>query len=454
MQRRDFLQSMAAPALAQRKTQPNVVLIFADDLGYGDLACYGHPTIRTPNLDRLAAEGMRFTQFYVAAPLCTPSRASLLTGRYPMRTGLNTVLFPHSTGGLPDSELTIAAMLQQRGYATGIVGKWHLGHLPQYLPTRHGFDSFFGIPYSNDMSWKTIQVYADIAKELGQPHPVKVVERYRNLQPLPLMRNETVLETEPDQTQLTRRYTAEANAFIRKSASAGKPFFLYFAHTFPHVPLYASKQFHGASRRGPYGDTVEELDWSVGEIMTTLAQLKLDENTLVLFTSDNGGGLMLGSQGGSNGPLRDGKASTWEGGVREPFIARWKGRIEPGRICREVASTLDVLPTLARLTGAQLPKDLVLDGADMAPLLWEGRDREPKDLIYYNNGRLRAIRRGPWKLHLIGDGKQPDVAELYQVENDISEKLNLAATHPGKVAELQEAIRRHQASFHPAPAQK
>jgi arylsulfatase A len=454
MKRRDFLLSAAAPALAQRRPPVNVVLIFADDLGYGDLACYGHPTIRTPHLDRLASEGVRFTQFYVSASLCTPSRGSLMTGRYPMRTGLNLVLFPHSTGGLPESEVTVAELLKQRGYATQIVGKWHLGHLPQYLPTRHGFDSFFGLPYSNDMSWKTIQVYADIARELGQPHPVKVIERYRNLQPLPLMRNETTLETEPDQTQLTQRYTTEANAFMRKSVAGGKPFFLYFAHTFPHVPLYASKKFHGASLRGPYGDTVEELDWSVGEIMKTLVELKIEENTLVLFTSDNGGGLMLGSQGGSNGPLRDGKQSTWEGGVREPFIARWKGRIRPGQVCREVASTLDILPTLARLSGAALPKDVVLDGSDLAPLLWEGKPRKQPDLFYHQNGRLRGVRRGPWKLNLVAGADKKDVAELYQVENDISERLNLAAAHPEKVAELTEAMRAHLASFQPGPPQK
>lgn len=455
MNRRQFLFSMAAPALAQRRPLPNVVLIYADDLGFGDLGCYGHPTIRTPNLDRLAAEGSRFTQFYSAAPLCSPSRAALLTGRYPVRSGINFVLFPDSEGGLPESEVTIAGILKQRGYATAIVGKWHLGHLPKYLPARHGFDSYFGIPYSNDMSLKTNPVYDEINREMGRTRSPKTLDRYRALPGIPLMRDEKVIETEPDQRQLTPRYTAEANAFIRKAASAGKPFFLYFAHTFPHVPLFASERFRGRSLRGPYGDAVEELDWSVGEVLKTLAQLKLDENTLVLFSSDNGGAVQLGRHGGSNGALREGKATTWEGGMREPFIARWKGKIPPGQVRTEVASTLDILPTLARLSGGRTPAGVTLDGADLAPLLWEGKARPQPDFYYYNGGRLRGVRRGPWKLHITGgQAKQPESVELYNVETDISERVNLAGRNPGIVAELQEAMKRHKASFTPAPVQR
>lgn len=452
MQRREFLFTLAAPAVAQRRPLPNIVMIYADDLGSGDLGCYGNPTIRTPNLDRMAAEGARFTQFYSAAPLCSPSRAALLTGRYPARSGINFVLFPDSTGGLPASERTIPELLKTRGYSTGMVGKWHLGHLPRYLPTRHGFDSYFGIPYSNDMSLATNAVYDEINRELGRTRQPAVRERYRTLPGIPLMRDENVIESEPDQAQLTPRYTAEANAFLRKSAAAKKPFFLYFAHTFPHVPLYASERFRGRSRRGLYGDAVEELDWSVGEVMKTLAELGIEENTLVMFSSDNGGAVQLGRHGGSNGALREGKATTWEGGVREPFLARWKGRIQPGQVFQDVASTLDILPTVARLAGAEAPKDVTLDGADLAPLLWEGKSRPQPDLFYYHAGRVRALRRGPWKLHLTGP--QMDKAGLYQVETDIAERFDMAAAHPDIAAQLQEAIRRHQASYQPGPEQK
>jgi arylsulfatase A-like enzyme len=451
MNRRLFLFSAAASAIAQSRTLPNIVLIYADDLGSGDLSCYGHPTIRTPHLDRMAAEGARFTQFYSAAPLCSPSRASLLTGRYPVRSGINFVLFPDSEGGLPASEVTIAEMLKPRGYSTAIVGKWHLGHLPKYLPTRHGFDSYFGIPYSNDMSLKTNTVYDEINRELGRTRPSTTLERYRTLPGIPLMRDENVVETEPDQTQLTARYTSEANSFIRKAAAGGKPFFLYFAHTFPHVPLFAGETFRGRSKRGLYGDAVEELDWSVGEVLKTLAGVGLDENTLVLFSSDNGGAVSLGSHGGSNGALREGKATTWEGGMREPFIARWKGKIATGQVRAEVASTLDVLPTLAKMTG-DAPKGVTLDGSDLAPLLWEGTGREQRNFFYYHAGILRGVRRGPWKLHLTG--AQAENTELYNVETDIAERLNLAEQNPRLVAELREAVRQHEASFTKAVTQR
>ena len=452
MKRREFLLSLAAPVLAQRRPLPNIVMIYADDLGWGDLGCYGNPTIRTPHLDRLAAEGARFTQFYSAAPLCSPSRAALLTGRYPVRSGINAVLFPDSKGGLTASERTIPELLRPCGYATGMVGKWHLGHLPQYLPTRHGFDSYFGIPYSNDMSYQSNAVYEQIGKEMGFTRPAKVRERYRSLPGIPLMRNEDVIENEPDQSQLTPRYTAEANAFIRKSHAAKKPFFLYFAHTFPHVPLSASERFRGRSRRGLYGDAVEELDWSVGQVMKTLAEFGLEENTLVMFSSDNGGAVILGQHGGSNGALREGKGTTWEGGVREPFIARWKGRIRPGQVFQDVASTLDILPTLSRLAGAEVPKGLALDGSDLAPLLWEGKGRPQPDLFYYHAGRLRCLRRGPWKL--VFTGQDAATAELYQVETDVAERFNVAASHPEIVAQLQEAIRQHLAGIVPGLPQR
>jgi arylsulfatase A-like enzyme len=443
---------MAAAAGAKTRRLPNIVMIYADDLGSADLGCYGNPSIRTPNLDRLAAEGIRFTQFYSAAPLCSPSRAALLTGRYPVRSGINFVLFPDSKGGLPESETTIAEVLRTRGYATHITGKWHLGHLPQYLPTRHGFDSYFGIPYSNDMSLQTNVVYDEISKQFGRGRNPAVMDRYRNLPGIPLMKDEAVIETEPDQTQITPRYTADATGFIRRSAAAGKPFFLYFAHTFPHVPLFASERFRGKSRRGLYGDAVEELDWSVGEVMKTLAALKLEENTLVMFSSDNGGAVALGEHGGSNGALREGKATTWEGGYREPFIARWKGRIRPAQVSNEVASTLDILPTAAALSGAKLPQ-APLDGHDLAPLLWQGKGRPQRDFFYYHAGELRGMRRGPWKLH-ITNPKEPEKAGLYNVETDIAERFDVAAAHADLIAQMRDAMSTHQASFTPAETQR
>jgi arylsulfatase A-like enzyme len=452
MTRRTLISSPLASAWAQRRKPPNIVLIYADDLGSGDLACYGHPTIRTPNLDRMAADGIRFTQFYSAAPLCSPSRAALMTGRYPVRSGINFVLFPDSTGGMPDSELTIAQLLKQRGYATQIVGKWHLGHLPPYLPTKHGFDNYFGIPFSNDMSLKTNVVYDEISRRKGKPRNPAVLERYRNLPGVPLMRNEEVMERDPDQTQLTLRYTTEATAFLRKSARAGNPFFLYMAHTMPHVPLFASERFRGKSRAGLFGDVVEELDWSVGEIRRTLAELQLDQDTLILFSSDNGAPVQLGDHGGSNGPLREGKGTTWEGGYREPFLACWKGRISPGRVSAEVATTLDVFPTLAKLTGG-LPKDVLLDGSDMAPLLWEGGGRPQRDFFYYHAGALHGMRRGPWKLRL-SNPRQSESAELYDLEADYGERFNVAALQPEIVTQMRHAMAEHANSFTAAPAQR
>ncbi|HKK11864.1 MAG TPA: sulfatase, partial [Flavobacteriaceae bacterium] len=283
-------------------TNPNIIIIFVDDMGYGDLGCYGHPTIRTPQLDKMADEGMRFTQFYVAAAVCTPSRAGLLTGRYPVRTGLvegimrRDVLFPNDDNGLSPNEVTIAEVLKQKNYATMAIGKWHLGDLPKYLPTIQGFDSYYGIPYSNDMDY--------VPAKDGKPG-------YWNV---PLMRNEKIIERPAEQHTLTQRYTKEAIKFIEDNKS--RPFFLYLAHSMPHIPIYASSDFEGKSRRGLYGDVVEELDWSTGEILKTLRNLKLDKNTLVIFTSDNGPWLVQKQNGGSAGLLKEGKKTTWEGGMR------------------------------------------------------------------------------------------------------------------------------------------
>lgn len=450
MTRRTLLSSLATPLLAQRR-RPNLVLIFADDLGYGDLSCYGHPTIRTPNLDRMAAEGMRFTQYYSANPLCSPSRASLMTGRLHVRTGVNRVLFPDSTGGLPESEVTIAQALKPLGYATCCVGKWHLGHLPQYLPTTRGFDRYFGIPYSNDMSlsqWPAAYGGAPDAPQLA---------RYRTLPEIPLMRDAKVIESNPDQTQLTSRYTAEATAFVRESAKKNTPFFLYFPHTFPHVPLYAGNRFKGKSRRGLYGDTVEELDHSVGEVLRTLRETGVDGNTLVLFTSDNGPARMeqpgREGTGGSAGPFRDFKGTTWEGGVREPFIARWPGRIPPGGVTPAFAEAYDVFPTLLSAAGGKQPADREYDGEDLGGVLFRGESgREPLH-FYYAVDQVRGVRKGAWKLHLVQRPKQQAVAELYNLEEDPSERFNLAARQPEVVRSLQALIDRHVAAVGKAPQQ-
>ena len=345
----------AAQSLAAAQ-HPNIVIIFADDLGYGDLGVYGHPSIRTPNLDRMAADGIRFTQFYSAASVCSPSRAALLTGRLPIRTGVNQVLVPWSKGGLPQEEITIADALKRTGYATACVGKWHLGHLRHHLPAHHGFDRYFGIPYSNDMSRATA----------GHPNFIKRLEEHPGTQGTPLIRGEEIIETEPDQRQLTPRYTAEAIRFLRDSVRTQKPFFLYMPHTFPHTPLFASDRFRGKSARGLYGDVVEELDWSVGEIRRTIAELGVERNTLIVFTSDNGPWLIKKQEGGSAGLLRDGKGSTWEGGMREPFIACWPSRIPAGVVTQAFGTTMDLFPTALKLAGVPLPADRVYDGADLS----------------------------------------------------------------------------------------
>ncbi len=411
--------------------EPNIVIIYADDLGYGDLACFGHPTIATPNLDRMAADGMRFTGFYTAASVCTPSRAALLTGRLPIRSGMcsdrNRVLFPDSHGGLPEREITVAQLLRGRGYATACVGKWHLGHHPEFLPTRRGFDRYFGIPYSNDMK------------------------------PCPLMRGEETIEEPAVQETLTRRYTEEAVAFIERNRQ--HPFFLYFAHTFPHVPLFASSAFEDQSRRGLYGDVVEELDWSVGRILQALRDRGLAANTLVFFTSDNGPWLTMKLRGGSAGLLRGGKGSTWEGGMRVPGIAWWPGTIEPGTVCRNMVSTLDLFPTAAALARAPLPTDRALDGWDMTPLLLARPGWERDVMFFYRGTRLMAARHGPWKAHFItqaGYGKGPstfDPPALYHVERDPSEKFDIADEHPEILAAIRRIVVDHQATLEIPPSQ-
>ncbi len=443
MNRRNVLKyglagaSAALPVAAGRR--PNIVLLLADDLGYGDLSCYGHPTILTPNLDRMAREGTKFTQFYSAAPLCTPSRAALMTGRLPIRSGLTRVLFPWSEGGISDSELTMAQMLKQAGYACLCVGKWHLGHLARYLPTRHGFDDYFGIPYSNDMS-KATNPRADWADKTP---------------PTPLIRGEEIIEREPDQSLLTRRYTDTAADFIRKSSRAGKPFFLYLPYTASHWPHAASDRFRGRSLAGLFGDVVEELDWSVGEVLRVLREQKAEQNTLVIFTSDNG------AEGGSAGPFRDGKVTTWEGGVREPCIAWWPGKIPAGVTTPAFGGTMDLLPTFANLAGQDLPKDRAYDGADLSPvLLREDPGREPL-FYYYADETVQAVRKGRWKLHVAVNNRkmQPPPGEgspplLFDLQRDISERRNVAKANPAVVEELRRLIDQHTAAMKPGPPQR
>lgn len=416
---------------AERPDRPNIVLIVADDLGYGDLGCYGNKSIRTPNLDRMAAEGTRFTDFYVAQAVCSASRAAILTGCYPNRIGILGALNHQAKNGISDSEMTIAQLLKPRGYATAIFGKWHLGHHPQFLPTRHGFDEYFGLPYSNDMGPKP-----------GQ----------QNSPPVPVFSGDQVVETSPDMNKLTESYTGRAVDFIRRNKS--QPFFLYLPHTMPHVPLGAGVAFRGKSPAGLYGDVIEEIDASVGRILAELKSLGLDDRTLVLFTSDNGPWLNHGNHAGTAGPLREGKGTSWDGGMRVPCILRWPGQVPAGRTCREPWMTIDILPTLAELAGAPSPK-LPIDGKSAWPL-WHGEMavRSPQDAYFiFWNRELHAIRSGRWKLHfpheyrtLDGDpgrdgqaGKYVNVKTplaLYDLENDIGETRNLADEHKDVVNRL------------------
>ncbi|MEM9416505.1 MAG: sulfatase [Planctomycetota bacterium] len=399
-------------ARPQHATPPNIVIIFTDDQGYGDLSCFGHPTIHTPHLDALAADGMKLTQCYVPSPVCSPSRAALLTGCYPKRVGMHQhVIFPQNNYGLHTEEVTLADMLNAHGYATGMFGKWHLGHRPGLMPTDQGFDTFFGIPYSNDM--------AQIHLPEDNNYPFR----------MPLIRNNEVIAWEPDQRLLTRRYTEEAVAFIEQHKD--RPFFVYLPHSMPHIPLYASDDFEGESPRGLYGDVIEEIDWSVGQIVAALEAHGLTDNTLVIFTSDNGPWLQYNLEGGSAGLLRGGKGSNWEGGQRVPALVAMPGTIPAGSVCREVVTTMDLLPTIATLTGATL-SDRVIDGHDITPLL-TGEDgaTSPTDafLYYTSGGDLAGIRQGPWKLLLQSD-------ELYHLDHDPGEQYNLANQNADRIAEL------------------
>jgi arylsulfatase A-like enzyme len=429
---------------------PNIVVIFADDLGYGDLGCFGHPTIKTPNLDRMACEGMKLTQFYAAAEVCTPSRAALLTGRLPPRNGQcgnRRVYFPDSKGGLQPEEITIAELLKTKGYATACIGKWHLGHLPQFLPGKQGFDYFYGTPYVNDMDRVP-------TSPKGKAAYVAPKSEYWNL---PLMRQTEIIERPANQNLFTRRYADEAVRFIREHQDG--PFFLYLAHNMPHVPLFRSDEFAGTSRRGMYGDVVEEMDKSVGTVLDAIRDAKLAERTLVIFTSDNGPWLMYNEQGGSAGLLREGKGSTWEGGMREPTIAWWPGKIAAGSISQELASTLDFLPTFCALAGVEAPKDRQLDGYDITSV-FSGGASPRKEMFYYRGYDLMAARLGPWKAHFLtqpGYGQPKadphDPPLLFNLDIDPGEGYNVADKNPAVIAEIKALVEKHRAGMKAAPSQ-
>ena len=404
---------------AAEEVKPNFVIINIDDLGYADIGPFGSTLNRTPNLDRMAREGCKVTSFY-GAPVCSPSRAALMTGCYPKRVlPIPHVLFPISAQGLATAEITVAEALKARGYATGMVGKWHLGDQLEFLPTRQGFDSWFGLPYSNDMG----PARDGVKSNFGQPLP----KEGDGQPPLPLMRNETVIQTvlARDQETLVARYTEEALAFIK--ANQQRPFFLYLAHNAVHWPLYPGEKFRGKSKNGLFGDWVEEMDWSVGEILNSLREKGLGDKTLVIFVSDNGGtGYSV------NKPLRGQKGSTWEGGMREPCLAWWPGKIPAASECDAICGMFDILPTFVALSGGTIDAGRKIDGRNLWPVLTGGKDTEPphKEFLYFKGLVLEAVRQENWKLHLAK-------GELYDLASDIGESKNLAAAHPDVVKRLQ-----------------
>ncbi len=430
----------AADASADR---PNIVLIFVDDLGYGDVSPFGNKTVKTPHLEKMAAEGMKFTSFY-ATPVCSMSRACLLTGSYNARVSIPGVLFPAAKIGLNPNEITLAEIVKPQGYATICIGKWHLGHREPFLPVKQGFDSYFGIPYSNDMTIDPVNaVFAkDCVFRDGMDEKKAREKAIRHT--VPLMRGTEVVEYPADQDTLTKRYTEEAVKFIR--ANQAKPFFVYLPHNMVHVPLAASAAFRGKSANGLIGDAVEEVDWSVGQIMATLKELKLDEKTLVIFTSDNG------AASGTSAPWRGKKGTIFEGGMREPCIMRWPGRIPAGTTCNQIAGNIDMLPTFAKITGTVPPQDRVLDGRDITSLMFKSDAPAVRDthLYFTGAGKLGAIRQGDWKLFLADPAKkaQPkkgakaagndEVGDgaLFDLAKDPYETTDVAAAHADIVAKL------------------
>lgn len=445
---------LALPAtLGAAVEKPNFVIIFCDDMGYGDLACYGHQKVKTPNLDKMAAEGQRWTDFYAAAPVCTPSRTAILTGRLPVRSGMcsakNRVLFGDSLGGLPASEITIARALKGLGYDTMAIGKWHLGHLPQYLPTSHGFDHYFGIPYSNDMD------------KVGKGDHITLAEAGNHeAYNVPLMRDTEIIERPANQHTITRRYAEEAAAFLR-SRQPAKPFFLYLAHNMPHVPLFRDKPFVDKSAGGFYGDVIEEIDWSVGQVLGVLKEKGLDQDTLVFFSSDNGPWLIFKHHGGSAGPLRDGKGCTYDGGMRVPGIFSWPGTIRPA-VVRDIGSTLDIFPTFLALADGRLPVDRTYDGFDLRPALLDGKPSPRQDMPFYRDDTLYAWRHGDFKAHFTTQGAYGEDAKrreshdpplLHNLRADIAEQADIAQRHPDIIAKIGTLAEAHRTSVQPVENQ-
>jgi arylsulfatase A-like enzyme len=430
-----ILAVVATAVSAAAERLPNIVLIFTDDQGYSDVGCFGAKGFETPHLDRMADEGIRFTNFYVAQAVCGASRAALLTGCYPNRIGMYGAPGPGSRRGIHDDEMLLSELVKQRGYATALFGKWHLGDDPQFLPQRHGFDEYFGLPYSNDM-WPF--------------HPT-CGDRYP---PLPLVEGEKIVEYNPDQTKLTTQYTERAVSFIERNKD--KPFFLYLAHSMPHVPLFVSQKHDGSSADGLYGDVIEEIDWSVGQVLASLKKHGLEDDTLVIFTTDNGPWIGYGNHGGTARPLREGKATAWEGGVRVPCIMKWPNKIPAGGVCDKTAATIDILPTIAKLIDAKPPEHKI-DGKDIWPLMTgEYAAPSPHTAFFFYWGRgLHAVRSDRWKLHfpheyrsllaLPGRFGRPGryiqrrtELALYNLDDDVSETVNVADAHPDVVRRLSE----------------
>ena len=442
-----FVGSCKPKVAEEKKPAPNVVIVFTDDQGYQDLSCFGSPNIYTPHLDQIAADGLRLTNFYAAQAVCSASRAALLTGCYPNRIGIKGALFPQSKIGINPMETTLAEMLQEQGYKTGIFGKWHLGHLPKFLPNNHGFDEFMGIPYSNDM-WPVDYE----GNQVDKNHPK--AKRYPQL---PFFNNFDVvkeIKTLEDQAQLTTELTEAAVDFIERNKDT--PFFLYVPHPMPHTPIAVSDKFKGKSGQGRYGDVIMEIDWSVGQIMNKLKEHQLDKNTIFIFTSDNGPWLNFGNHAGSASPLREGKGTAWEGGQREPCVVSYPNGIEGGRVIDTPMMTIDLLPTIAEITGAKLP-EFKIDGKSVWDI-WTGKsNKSPHDayFFYYKSNELHGVRYNDWKLYfphtyrsLNGreggkdgypvnyDMNEIDEIELYDLNNDISESKNVADQHPKIVLEI------------------
>lgn len=409
-------------------TKPNIILINCDDLGWGDLGVYGHPRNKTPYLDTMASEGVRLTDFYMASPVCSPSRGAMMTGCYPKRIGFDqfdngaAVLFPGHSTGLSGDEATIADLLKTQGYATALVGKWHCGDQPEFLPTRHGFDSYYGLPYSNDMG--------------------RQVGHRSTFPPLPLLLDEEVLELQPDQASVTERYVEQAIRFVREHRDG--PFFLYFAHMYVHLPLYVQDRFLVESDNGVYGAAVAAIDWSVGVLMNELKRLGIDDETLVVFTSDNGS---RDDFGDSNGVLRGQKGWTWEGGQRVPCIARWPGMIPAGEVCNVPAAAIDLLPTFAGLAGADVPTDRTIDGRDMLDLWVRPREADaPREAFYYYwKDALEAVRVGDWKLNV--RKRDEHMESLFDLRHDPGETNDVAGDHPDVVRRLQAFLTRCRADL-------